>query len=451
MQLDVPDEVQNFDEEKVKEQQKAARNKPAPAPLIAPPAEGEPNYLPSDLQEEIKKFSNTHFFNSFFQQHRNKHKFSRKNISVDSLAEFSSEPITEPLIEVPEKDTKFTKLAIQSFKWILYYTRVEQVKNPACYLDRLVELLYNNPQIRDETMFQLIKQTRKNENEEWRLQTWMLFVVIVTVFPSSRNSEDWIKSHFAQQSKSTDYIVSQYASFCYIRFSARCAIGKPMDPPNEIGYYQKIPTQMAMGFLSFGASIYEQIWNQRRTLLRLPIPFTLYLMASKLLSKNGQNREGIFRLPGNLKLVDQTAERLNKGINEMDTLDVNDIASLLKKWLRDLPDPLVNLASIGKLENAYDTKEYIEFTDKELPKTHRLTLMFLIGFLQELVKYCDVTKMNAKNYAIVFGPNVVQVRDTTEPQRIQKFSEIAIEYLTDLIENWDTSYMFPLNPKFLQQ
>lgn len=455
--LDVPEQVTNFDESHVRRQQQRKKTFDRASATIKIGPDGIPS-LPSDLQADIQKFQDTNYFKLYFQEHRNQHKFSRKNISIDSISEFSTEPLTEPLIPVPPKDTKLVKLALQSFKYILYYTKVIPQKNPKIYLTHIVDLLYSNPQLRDETMFQLIKQTRKppavkesdkEKEEEWLRRTWMLFVVVVTVFPSSRNSEVWIKSHLARESKSHIDFVSQYASFSYIRFSARCSLGKPMDPPSEIDYFNKIPSQMGMGFQAFGASIYEQIWNQRRTLLRLPIPFYLYIMSKMLIEKGAEHVEGIFRLPGNMKLVEETADHLNKGENTLDHLGVHDLASLLKKWVRELPDPLVNLASVGLLETAFEQKTYLEFTEG-LPKTHQLTLKYLIGFLQHLVKSQNETKMTPKNFAIVFGPNIVQLRDATEPGVIKQYSDIGIEYLTTLIEQWDTSEMYPLDPKYLQ-
>ncbi|OHT09812.1 RhoGAP domain containing protein [Tritrichomonas foetus] len=443
IELDVPEEVEKFDEEAVTHEDPFSNREKS----FIPAADGGPAYLPTDLQEDIKKFQLADFARQFFRAHRGNHKFTRKRISVDALTEFSSEQLSEPLLEAI--DSKISKLAISSFKYILYYTGVLPSKTPAAYADRLINHMYTNPAIRDEVMFQLIKQTRKNPNKDWLQKTWELFIIVVTVFPSSRNSENWIKSHLASESKGSDEIISQYASFAYIRFSARCALGKPLDLANDIGSLQKIPQQIHLGRQIFGSSIYEQIWNQRRSMVKLPIPFVLHHMADMLLKKNCENIEGIFRLPGNMRRVDEMTDELNQGRDSLMSAEVNDIASLMKKWFRDLPDPVVNLEKVDLLENAFEDKTYIEFTES-LPKTHKLTLMYLIGFLQHLCKSEAQTKMNAKNYAIVFGPNIVQVRDMNEPMKLKKFSDITIEYLTTLIQSWDTSMIYPLSHEYLQ-
>jgi len=76
--------------------------------------------------------------------------------------------------------------------------------------------------------------------------------------------------------------------------------------------------------------------------------------------------------------------------------------------------------------------------------------MYLIGFLQQLVKSESVTLMGPKNLAIVFGPNIVQTQETNEAG-IKLFADIAIELITTLIQQWDTSPMYPLNPAFLKE
>ncbi|OHT03055.1 RhoGAP domain containing protein [Tritrichomonas foetus] len=441
--LDVPDDVINFNEKDIKMDDPITKRDASFMPCV----NGGPAYLPGDLQNDIKKFQITDFARQFFRSHRGNHKFNRKRISVEALTEFSSDQLAEPLLEAI--DQKTAKLAISAFKYILYYTGVVACKNNAVYADRLVNLMYSNPALRDEIMFQLIKQTRNNPNPDWLKKTWELFVIVVTVFPSSRNSEEWIKSHLAAESKNSNEVISQYASFAYIRFSARCALGKPMESSNEINMYQKIPNQVHLGRKIFGASLYEQIWNQRRSMMKLPIPFILYHMADILLKKNCENIEGIFRLPGNLRKVDEIADELNQGRDSLISADINDIASLMKKWFRDLPDPVINLSRVDFLENAFEDKNYLEFVET-LPKTHKLTLMFLVGFLQHLAQSEEVTKMNAKNLAIVFGPNIVQIRDTNEPFKIKKFADITIDFMTFLVTSWDTSYIYPLSQEYLK-
>ena len=73
----------------------------------------------------------------------------------------------------------------------------------------------------------------------------------------------------------------------------------------------------------------------------------------------------------------------------------------------------------------------------------------MIGFLQELVKTENETKMTAKNFAIVFGPNIIQSFDINEQSMVKKFSDVSIDFMTTLIETWDTSEMYPMRREYL--
>jgi hypothetical protein len=182
---------------------------------------------------------------------------------------------------------------------------------------------------------------------------------------------------------------------------------------------------------------------------KLPIPIILHQMVEYMIGIGCEQFEGVFRLPGNLRKVDEMAAEANRGGDAISGSVMNDIASLLKKWFRDLPDPVVNVDSLSLLKEAFETKDYLGFVEK-MPTAHRMTLMYLIGFMQKLVPSEEVTMMGPKNLAICFGPNIVQAEDGADEKTIKMLSDVAIEFITTLVNDWDTSPVFPLNPAFLQ-
>jgi hypothetical protein len=404
-------------------------------------------YIPNDLKVDISQFQFPQYVQQFFRDHR-KHFFPRKQISLEALTHFTDAPLQDPLLCA--LDAKTEKLAFLCFRWILIYTGVENQRNPAAYAERLVNALRETPILRDEVMFQLMKQTCGNPNPDWLLRTWELFLIVVTCFPSTKNSEIWIKSHFSHHIRDPVQDIAELAQFCYIRFAARCAVGKPLDGVSA-GFIQSIPVQFKIGHCVFGASIYEQLWNQRRSVRKLPIPYMLHHMAGLLLVKGAEQTEGIFRLPGNLRRVNEMADEANKGRDAVSAAPMNDIASLFKKWVRDLPDPIVNMDSIDRLRIASEDKSYSNFVET-LPRAHHLTLMYLVGFLQRMVRAEAVTMMTAKNLSIVFAPNIVQLNDSyTNETIIQMFATIGREFMEFLIVNWDTSPIYPLSPELLSE
>ena len=442
--LEVPSNVANF--KAVRHAQTQVPERKIAKPVIAED-EDVTKLMDEGLAQKIHQFQIQDFARQYFREHRTNHVFSRKRIAIEALVSFTSEPLTEPLLEALDKNC--SKLALQCFKWILQYTTVIQSRAPAAAAENIVNMLMTNPALRDEVFFQLIKQTSHTPTNKILQKGLELFLIIATIFPSSRNSENWIKAHLVTMSRHPDILIAALAQFTYIRFYARCAMGRPLEHL-EIGYVKKIPTQVSMGWQTFGSSIYEMMWNQRLKEPKLPIPFIEYYMADFLLKRGAAHTEGIFRLPGNLKKVDDMAIGTNDGKDMISGAALNDIASLFKKWFRELPNPVVPIDRVNDIVNLFDdgAKEYIPFVNT-LPRPHKMVLMFLIGFLQELVKTENETKMTAKNFAIVFGPNIIQSFDINEQSMVKKFSDVSIDFMTTLIETWDTSEMYPMRREYL--
>ncbi|EAX84836.1 RhoGAP domain containing protein [Trichomonas vaginalis G3] len=446
--LDVPTQVSNFRPTVSRRAQTvlvgADKNK---AQRVVPQDEDVSHFIDSELASQIHQFQIQDFAKKYFREHRSKQVFNRKRIAVEQLVSFTPEPLDEPLLEALDKN--LTKTALLCFKHILQYTGVMPSKAPLAAAESIVNQLYTYPALRDEVFFQLIKQTSHTPNNTILSKGMELFLIIATIFPSTRNSENWIKAHLVGMSHHPDILIAAVAQFTYIRFAARCAVGIPRES-NEIGYVKKIPMQVSMGWQTFGSSIYEMMWNQRTKEPKLPIPFIEYYMADFLLKRGAAKTEGIFRLPGSLKKVDEMALGTNDGKDMISKADLHDIASLFKKWFRDIPNPVVPIDRVNDLMNVFDDgkQEYIQFSES-LPRPHKMVLKYLIGFLQELTRSEEYTKMTAKNLAIVFGPNIVQSHDVTSQDMVRKFTDVAIDFMVFLIENWDTSEIYPMRREYL--
>jgi hypothetical protein len=198
----------------------------------------------------------------------------------------------------------------------------------------------------------------------------------------------------------------------------------------------------AHGKRCFGNSMYEQMWHQRKRRPDMRIPYIAYRRATLLMKKGAETWEGIFRLPGNLAHVKEMADALNRGDDPLTDVSLNDLASLFKSWFGDLPIPLVPPEAVARLtEIANGSHNFVEFL-ATLPPLHTLVLTFLIGFLQKLSIAQEVTKMNARNLAICFAPNVVSSAGVA-PEDFGKHAETAARFVTDLIEKLDTAALYP--------
>jgi hypothetical protein len=407
--------------------------------------------LPSDLQGDIQRFQMADYAKEFFREHRSGNSFSRKKISMDAITRFQSEPLKVPLLQAHSRTS--AKAAIDLFRQIMLYTGADPTAKgkpgTALVANRIVGMTLGIVELRDEIYFQLIKQTRENPNPECLKLTWDLFLIIATLVPSSRNSENWIKAHLFQSSRdATDPVISDIAQFAFIRFTTRCLIGKPFGDSVPLPVIQTIPGEVLGGHKVFGASIYEQLWHQRKKYPDAPVPVILHEMTEALLEKGCERREGPFRLPGNGMKVKQMQESINNGGNPLPAAEFNDVASLFKSWFSLLPQPIVDKETLPSLRTAFELKTYVMFV-ADLPPAHGFVLKFLIGFLKRLVIAEPVTRMSAKNYAICFAPNLVDTENVTDTTQATFICDMAIEFICQLVNTWDTREIYPMKRALL--
>ncbi|EMC93599.1 hypothetical protein BAUCODRAFT_26850 [Baudoinia panamericana UAMH 10762] len=165
--------------------------------------------------------------------------------------------------------------------------------------------------------------------------------------------------------------------------------------------------------------------------------------------------EGVFRKNGNIKRLNDVKDEIDgKGAVEVDLTKENpvQVAALLKKFLRELPDPLLTY----KLHKLWITSQRIDDPEKRrrvlhltcclLPKAHRDTMEVLFTFLNWVSSFSHVdeesgSKMDIHNLATVITPNVLHMGGkgevplgATAGKEAVDESFLAIEAVCSLIE-----------------
>ncbi|XP_069599646.1 protein FAM13A isoform X2 [Ranitomeya imitator] len=183
------------------------------------------------------------------------------------------------------------------------------------------------------------------------------------------------------------------------------------------------------------------------------VPAVVWSVVEYLRSE-GMTQEGLFRINGNVKVVEQLRVKYENG--EQVTLpedgDVHSAASLLKLFLREMPDGVISTAMLPRFIQIYQEsgsdahrenglKELI----KELPDTHYTLLKYLCHFLTQLVQHRTENKMNVYNLAMVFGPNCFHVSPGFEGMKQQ---EICNKIVAKLLEDYPKFFECDLTEKY---
>lgn len=423
--IEIPDELQTFQPSNEVCQKRT---------FVTPKIEGK-SFLPPNFQRAIAQFHIKEFAQKYFEQRVSKSIFHRTQVSIDSLISYTNKPITSPLLK--SLPPKMKKPALECFQCILHYAEghYEAVGN-------IVTLLINHPELRDEVYFQLIKQTSNCPDRVHLIMNWNMFLIVATIFPSTRNSETWIKSHLAQNSRSSDNHIANLAEFTYIRFDARCACGVIPEKMLDLPHLLEIPLHPKMNPQIFGTSLNELMWAQFRKHPNLPIPTFLHYITDAFIKNGALQHQGIFRLSGNSVTVGNIIDHINSGdFSIMDSSDLDDLSSVFKQWIRDLPDRIIPMSHMSALYEAYDKHNWIEVASS-LPTYHQFTLAYIVGFLQQIIR-SEATKMDIKSISSIFAPNIVQQKATAHSE--SSLINISKALITDLLAKWDVSSLYPLS------
>lgn len=172
--------------------------------------------------------------------------------------------------------------------------------------------------------------------------------------------------------------------------------------------------------------------------------------------------EGIFRLNGSekrikeLKQVFDSPDRYGKGLS-WDGYTVHDAANVLRRYLNDLPEPVVPLDLYekfrdplrGATKTASGDAEGPHFIDdfdvdaailryqqliKELPSLHRQLLLYILDLLAVFAAKAEENRMNSQNLAAIFQPGML-----SHPMHAMAPEEYRLNQcvLIFLIENQD--------------
>lgn len=165
----------------------------------------------------------------------------------------------------------------------------------------------------------------------------------------------------------------------------------------------------------FGVPLGTLLENDQKVLPNTRVPLILQALLS-CLEKKGLDTEGILRVSGSqtrIKSLEQKLERdFYSGCFQWDEVHQNDVSGLLKRFIRELPTPLLTaeyLPAFAAVQNIPDLKQRLQALNLLiliLPEPNRNTLKVLLEFLRLVVTREKKNKMNLWNVSTVIAPNL---------------------------------------------
>ncbi|KAK5669520.1 hypothetical protein BDV3_003635 [Batrachochytrium dendrobatidis] len=183
-------------------------------------------------------------------------------------------------------------------------------------------------------------------------------------------------------------------------------------PEPDPVYYENFKTRMPAKNLIFGVPL--EITIKQCPESGIPIVLSKCISA---VEQRGLDREGIYRMSGKLTETNELRLLLETDALTVDLLDeerdVHAIASLVKQFFRELPQPIFYFP-------AKERAEYSQVSDvnqrilklrarvKSLPRANQVLLKALVVHLKKVVDNVDKNKMTSSNLSLLFGTVIFQ-------------------------------------------
>jgi len=170
------------------------------------------------------------------------------------------------------------------------------------------------------------------------------------------------------------------------------------------------------------------------------VPALVEQCTVSLVSSGALKKEGLIRVSANAEDLMRLTQRINSGqFVSMDKIDSHCIMCILKKFFRDLPDPVFThkqfafFLEANELEDPDEKLIEMQVLIEELPAANQFLLQHIFSFFSLLASYSEENKMNSQNIAVVMAP-IMLTPPSLDPSMMTK-QNVTIDIIKYLIDN----------------
>ncbi|KAM4865905.1 rho GTPase-activating protein 18 isoform 1-T1 [Thomomys bottae] len=184
----------------------------------------------------------------------------------------------------------------------------------------------------------------------------------------------------------------------------------------------------------FGVPLATLLEQDQRKVPGTRIPLIFQKLISRI-EEGGLETEGLLRIPGAAMRIKNLCQELEakfyEGTFNWESVKQHDAASLLKLFIRELPQPLLSieyLKAFQVVQNLPSKKQQLQALNLLvilLPEANRDTLKALLEFLQRVIDNKEENKMTVMNVAMVMAPNLFMYQLGLKANEQQELAKAA--------------------------
>jgi hypothetical protein len=191
----------------------------------------------------------------------------------------------------------------------------------------------------------------------------------------------------------------------------------------------------------FATSLDQVMARQKAKYPDLKIPLFVHGLIQKLMDDPTTfNETGLFRISGAAATTQKIRAQVDAGKEpDLSQISRDDAASLLKEYIRELPEPIFTFHLANEWVAAANLPEKqivprLRVLVRQLPKLNRHLWQAVNEFLYKLSLKSDVNLMTPQNIGIVIGPNVLWQPPLCMP--LMEMNTVVMNLVTYCTEIW---------------
>lgn len=197
----------------------------------------------------------------------------------------------------------------------------------------------------------------------------------------------------------------------------------------------------------------------------LPPSFGVPLLFEHIVShleQYGVSEEGVLRIPANSQKVEALKRQCDSDfysnptsiVKLLSSSTINEVASLLKHFLRQLPTPLFTnelmyaFTAVQKLPELPMQLQALNLLCVQLPAVNRAVLRRLLSLMADIASHEHKNRMSLENVAVIIAPNLIfppsNVRRQKDINAEVAFASVTSAVVKTLAENRDQIWTVPI-------